>query len=124
MRLFLIAKHWQIATLQIIPMICVFLLRDILSPLQVGFMWILLIFVTLMWLYSIGVAANLSLEASLQKSELVFRIATFTSLFIFITVLMIIYRSSEMNLAPPGWLNYLLLTGLISFYYTLWYAAS
>jgi len=124
MRLFLIAKHWQIAIMQIIPIICVFLLDDFLLPLQVVFMWILLFAVTVLWLYSIGVAANLLLETSLQKSELVFLIATLASLFIFITVLLVMYRSFQFSLPPPRWLFYLLFTGLASFYYTLWYAAS
>jgi hypothetical protein len=121
---FLTAKHWQIATLQIIPIICIFVLRDLLSPTQIAFMWILLFAVTVMWLYSIGAAANFLLPASLQKSELIFRIGALVSLFIFITVLLIMYRSFQMNSPPPGWLNYLLLPGLFSFYYTLWFTAS
>ena len=34
------------------------------------------------------------------------------------------YRSSELQAPPPGWLIYLLFTGLGSFFYTLWFAAS
>ena len=124
MRLFLIAKHWQIAIMQIIPILCIFFLGGVLSPLQIGFMWVLLIAVSVIWLYSIGLAANHLLEASLQKNELVFCITAIASVFVFITVLLIMYRSIQLSTQPPGWLIYVLFIGLGSFFYTLWYAAS
>ena len=124
MRLFLIARHWQIATMQLIPIGCIFWVGKFLSPVQVSFMWLLLVSVSVIWIYSIGAAANLALEPALQKKVTIFRIAAFASLFIFVMVLPIMYQLSQTNSAPPGWLVYLLFAGLASFYYMLWYASS
>ena len=124
MRLFLIAKHWQIATMQLIPIACIFLVGQSLSPVQVSFMWLLLVSVSVIWLYSIGAAANLALEPALQRNVMMFRIATFASLFIFVMVLPIMYRLSQTDSALPGWLEALIFVGLANFYYMLWYAAS
>ena len=53
-----------------------------------------------------------------------FRIATFSSLFIFAMVLPIMYRLSQTDSAHPAWLVYLLFAGLATFYYMLWYTSS
>ena len=124
MRLFLIARHWQIAILQLVPIACIFLVGKYLSPVQVSFMWFLLVSVSVIWLYSIGAAANLALEPALQKKVTIFRIAAFASLFIFVMVLPIMYQLSQTNSTHPAWLVYLLFAGLTSFYYMLWYASS
>ena len=124
MHLFVKARHWQIATMQIIPLICIFVLGDIFSPWQLGFMWVLLIGITVVWLYSIGTVANRSVDQTLQKNPMLFSFSALATVLVFILVLVMMYRASELQLPPPGWLIYVLFTGLGSFFYTLWFAAS
>ena len=124
MQLFLNAKHWQIAAMQLIPILCIFFFRDTFSPLQLGIMWILLISVSVFWLYSVGSAANRQLDVSLQKNEMIFFVTALASIFIVIVVLFIMHRSFQLQTRPPGWLVHLLFAGLGCFGYTIWFAAS
>ena len=110
--------------MQLIPIACIFWVGKFLSPVQVSFMWLLLVSVSVIWIYSIGAAANLALEPALQRNVMKFRIATCASLFILVMVLPIMYRLSQTDSAPQGWLVLLLFAGMASFYYMLWYAAS
>ena len=123
MPLFLNARHWQIFTLQMIPIVCIFLLGDMFSPWQLGFMWVLLVCISIAWLYSIGTAANQQLDASLQKNQLVFAATSLACVLLFITVLLLMFRASQTQTPPPSWLVHVLFVGLANFFYTLWFAA-
>ena len=123
MQLFLNARHWQIAVMQAIPILCVFFLRGVLSPLQTGFMWALLIAVMVAWLYSIGSNANERVPEALKMNPRVMQVTTPASVCIFVIVLIIMYKSSQAQVPPPPWLIYVLFVGLGAFFYTLWFAA-
>ena len=118
------ARHWQIFIMLLIPIACIFIIGEIFTQLQIGFMWLLLITVELAWLYAIGSKANERVEADLQRNQQLFLLAPFLCVMLFATVLAVMYRSSEIQQPPPPWLIYLVFAGLGTFFYTLWYAAS
>ncbi|MEM7294512.1 MAG: hypothetical protein AAF420_14120, partial [Pseudomonadota bacterium] len=76
MQHFLNARHWQIAGMQIIPIVCIFTLRGVLSPLQIGFMWALLIGVIVCWLYAIGSRANARVPEDQKLNERLLQVST------------------------------------------------
>ena len=124
MRYLLTASHWQIALMQLIPILCIFFLDGILTPLQIGFMWILLVVASVVWLLAIGLAANRLLGETLRKNETVLRITAIACPILFTVVMVIMFQATQSSVPPPRWLIYVLFSGLGCFFYTLWFAAS
>jgi len=126
MSIFLNAKHWQIFLMLIIPLVCVTVLRSSLTPLQLGFMWMLLLLVICSWLYSIGNAANERLSESLKKNRVIFMIAVAMPLVymaLFFILIIIPLNQQVEALQPPGWMIVIHFAALAGFMYALWFAA-
>ncbi|MEM7208207.1 MAG: hypothetical protein AAF434_10305 [Pseudomonadota bacterium] len=124
MQVLLRAKHWQIFLLLSIPLLCIFGLRSILSPLHYGFMWLLLFAVELAWLFAIGSASNARVPENLRRNQQLFLLAPFVCIMLLGVVLAMLYSAFQTQQPPPPWLIYLVFAALAAFFYTLWFAAS
>ena len=123
MHFLLKASHWQIAFMQLIPLACIFLLKDFLEPLHRRFMWIILISVAVAWLYTVGSAANEKVADDNRLSVGLHLFSAFATPVIFTVVLLLMYRASVDQTLPPSWLIYLLFSGLACFFFMLWFTA-
>lgn len=122
---FIKADAWQLCLMMVAPY-GIYKLTDFgHSPTSRGVLMIYFLLVALGWIYSIGISSNNKLDTHLQINPVVFRTALilpFICLLVFIFLILIPLYRGEI-LYPPRWGIYINFAGIISFVYSIWYAA-
>lgn len=126
MQVFLIAKHWQLFILMVIPLVSLRLFAGQFSSFQLSIMLALLLAAVCGWWYAIGVAANEKLEEPLKGNILYFKIALIVPVAYIAFMFLVLSPSQaggEAARQVSQWVGFLYIGAMLSLYYALWFVA-